>query len=156
LRRRLARELAVQILYYLEMNEVAPITATDYVIDEVRENDEGSMLLAKDEIDSAYIMTLVAGTRKHAQSFDDILVEYLKSWKLDRLSKVDTQILRLAMFEFLFADDVPRAAVINEAVDLAKRFGTADSGKFVNGVLGKVLLDIDAIRNQIPALNSDD
>lgn len=146
MRRRLARELAVQILYYLEMNEVAPSRAVDYAIDEIRENDEGEMLQTKDVIDAAYVMALVSGTHNRAATFDEIYKNYLKSWRLERLSKVDIQILRLAMYELLFADDVPQAVVVNEAVDLAKRFGTDESGKFVNGVLGKLLEDVHEIR----------
>jgi N utilization substance protein B len=149
LRRRLARELVVQILYYLELNEVPSYNAADYVIDEIRENDEGQMLLANDVIDANYIMSMVAGTRKFSVQFDRIFSDYLKKWRLERLSKVDTQILRLALYELLFAEDVPQAAVMNEAVELAKRFGTEESGKFVNGVLGKVLLDLQQIRQQL-------
>jgi N utilization substance protein B len=92
---------------------------------------------------------MVAGTRKFSVQFDRIFSDYLKKWRLERLSKVDTQILRLALYELLFAEDVPQAAVMNEAVELAKRFGTEESGKFVNGVLGKVLLDLQQIRQQL-------
>ncbi len=148
MRRRLARELVVQILYYLELNEVPSYNAADYVIDEIRENDEGKMLLENDVIDANHIMSLVAGTRQNASQFDRIFSDYLKKWSLERLSKVDMQILRLALYELLFAGDVPQGAVINEAVELAKRFGTEESGKFVNGVLGKVLLDLSDIKQQ--------
>lgn len=148
MRRRLARELVVQILYYLELNEVPSYNAADYVIDEIRENDEGKMLLENDVIDANHIMSLVAGTRQNASQFDRIFSDYLKKWSLERLSKVDMQILRLALYELLFASDVPQGAVINEAVELAKRFGTEESGKFVNGVLGKVLLDLSDIKQQ--------
>jgi N utilization substance protein B len=149
MRRRLARELVVQILYYLEMNEVAPSSAVDYTIDEIRENDEGAMLQPKDEIDAQHVMSMVSGTRKHTVQFDEMLAHYLKSWRFDRLSKVDTQILRLALYELLFAEDVPHAVVLNEAVELAKRFGTIDSGKFVNGVLGQVLHDLPQLKQHV-------
>ncbi len=148
MRRRLARELVVQILYYLELNEVPSYNAADYVIDEIRENDEGKMLLENDVIDANHIMSLVAGTRTNASQFDRIFSDYLQKWRLERLSKVDMQILRLALYELLFVSEVPQGAVINEAVELAKRFGTEESGKFVNGVLGKVLLDLPEIKQQ--------
>ncbi|MNJ69963.1 hypothetical protein D3C77_663730 [compost metagenome] len=76
-------------------------------------------------------------------------MDYLKNWNLDRLSKVDRQILRLAVYEMVFRDDVPGKVAVNEAVDLAKHFGMPESGKFVNGVLGKLIGDLDELKSKV-------
>lgn len=67
---------------------------------------------------------------------------------MDRLSKVDREILRLATYEMVFRDDVPPKVVVNEAIEMSKNFGTEESGKFVNGVLGKMIKDLDTLRGQ--------
>jgi N utilization substance protein B len=69
---------------------------------------------------------------------------------MDRLSRVDRQILRLAAYEIVWRDDVPPKAAVNEAIELAKHFGTEDSGKFVNGVLGRVLDELDTLKQNRP------
>lgn len=68
---------------------------------------------------------------------------------MDRLSRVDHQILRLAIYEMVFRDDVPPKAAINEAIDLAKHFGLDDSGKFVNGVLGQMIKELDIVKEKL-------
>jgi N utilization substance protein B len=149
LRRRLARELAVQSLFFLDMNEQPIVPVVDYVIDEARFSEEDRLMTDHDTIENADFVTfLVSGTRTHLAMLDGVLAHYLQSWRIERLSKVDVQILRMALFEMLYAEDVPAAAAINEAVDLAKRFGTEESGKFVNGVLGKLVLDLDDLRSK--------
>ena len=76
-----------------------------------------------------------------------MLQQFLTGWQIDRLSRVDRQVLRLACYEMVFRDDVPPKATINEAIELAKHFGTEESGKFVNGVLGKLLLEIEELKS---------
>ena len=67
---------------------------------------------------------------------------------MDRLSRVDREVLRLGVYEMLYRDDVPPKVVVNEAIDLAKHYGTEESGKFVNGVLGKMIKEIDDLKGQ--------
>jgi transcription antitermination protein NusB len=86
---------------------------------------------------------------EHKVAIDDMLEHYLKGWQMSRLSRVDRQILRLATFEMVFADDVPAKVAVNEAIDLAKHFGTEDSGKFVNGVLGKMIQEVDTLKGDL-------
>jgi N utilization substance protein B len=81
---------------------------------------------------------LIRGALDHIKESDEHIVKYLKNWKLERVALVDLNILRLAIFEMLHREDIPPVVSINEAIDLAKRYSTEDSGKFVNGILDKV------------------
>ncbi|CAG7642198.1 transcription antitermination factor NusB [Paenibacillus allorhizosphaerae] len=150
MRRRLARELALQSLYQIEMNGVTPAEAVSIVVEEARTDDEAQLTRERDQISPEHITELVEGTLSHKQPIDGLLLDYLKGWQMDRLSRVDREILRLATYEMVFRDDVPPKVVVNEAIEMAKHFGTDDSGKFVNGVLGKMIKDLDAIRQKSP------
>ena len=81
---------------------------------------------------------LIRGTLEHRDAMDEIIKKHAKNWDLHRMAAVDRNILRLAIYEMLHRDDIPPVVSINEAVDIAKKFSTEDSGKFVNGILDKV------------------
>jgi transcription antitermination protein NusB len=81
---------------------------------------------------------LIRGTIEHRDAADVIIKKHAKNWDLHRIAAVDRNILRLAIYEMLYRDDIPPVVSINEAVDIAKKFSTQDSGKFVNGILDKV------------------
>ena len=85
-----------------------------------------------------FVTHLVQGTSQHLVQIDELLGRHATNWTLERMAIVDRNILRLGIFELLFNQETPPKVAINEAVELAKRFGTADSGKFVNGVLDSV------------------
>ena len=85
---------------------------------------------------------LIRGTLAHRIELDDIIKKYAINWDLHRIAAVDRNILRLAIFEMLHRDDIPPIVSINEAVDIAKKFSTQDSGKFVNGILDRVKADL--------------
>lgn len=152
MKRRLARELAIQSLYYISMNEVAVEQSIRMVIEEAREEREdrvdGEAPVSGDDLAriKPFVQTLVEGTTRHTEEIDRLLSGYLQGWKVERLSRVDLQILRMAVFEMVFHDEAPPRVVINEAIELAKWFGTEESGKFVNGVLGKMLTELDQIK----------
>ncbi|EGL16715.1 MULTISPECIES: transcription antitermination factor NusB [unclassified Paenibacillus] len=148
MRRRVAREIALQSLYQIDMNGVSAAEAVNVAVHEA-ENDNEAQVDHKEKIMPEYIRELVDGTLSNRERIDQLLAGYLKGWKMDRLSRVDREVLRLAAFEMLFQEDVPPKVVVNEAIDLAKHFGTDDSGKFVNGVLGKMIKDVDALRENI-------
>ncbi|MBV6714525.1 transcription antitermination factor NusB [Paenibacillus chitinolyticus] len=148
MRRRVAREIALQSLYQIDMNGVSAAEAVNVAVHEA-ENDNEAQVDHKEKIMPEYIRELVDGTLSNRDRIDQLLAGYLKGWKMDRLSRVDREVLRLAAFEMLFQEDVPPKVVVNEAIDLAKHFGTDDSGKFVNGVLGKMIKDVDALRENI-------
>ncbi len=94
-----------------------------------------------DEETLSFARRLVEGSVAHAASIDKAIVTQLEHWDLKRLSYVDRAILRFSTFSLFFQDDVPDTVVINEAVDLAKQFGTDESYRFVNGVLDGIRKD---------------
>ena len=81
---------------------------------------------------------LIRGTLEHRDEADGVIKKHAKNWELHRIAAVDRNILRLAIYEMLHRDDIPPVVSINEAVDIAKKFSTQDSGKFVNGILDHV------------------
>src|SRR3954470_22077188 len=81
---------------------------------------------------------LIRGTLEHRDALDEVIKKHAKNWDLHRIAAVDRNILRLAIYEMLHREDIPPVVSINEAVDIAKKFSTQDSGKFVNGILDKV------------------
>jgi N utilization substance protein B len=122
-RRRRARDLALQILFQCDVGRVP--------VDEALAAGRAREAAA----DWEFIDTVCRGAVAHQHELDTLIVPLLQGWSLDRLASVDRTILRMALFE-LQNMDTPPAAVIDEAVELAKRYGTEDSGRFVNGVLG--------------------
>lgn len=123
------RERAFQLIFQTQMNK-----------DDFREQLEYFFSENKlDEKSADYITDVVTGVNMIAGEIDGSIEGYLaKSWKLDRISKVDLAILRLGYYEIKYRDDVPKSAAINEAVELAKSFGSDTSGKFVNGILANI------------------
>jgi len=148
MKRRVARELAIQSLYQIEMNEVAPREAALTVIHEAENDNEAQLAVGDEKITPDYVVELVEGTYARKASIDELLAEYLKGWQMDRLSRIDREVLRLAAYEMIYRDDVPPKVVVNEAIELAKHFGTEDSGKFVNGVLGKMIKELDGLKER--------
>ncbi|SDW33118.1 transcription antitermination factor NusB [Paenibacillus sp. CF384] len=147
MKRRLAREIVVQSLYQMEMNEEATAaSAVDMLVSEVNDENEIEADAADVERIDEYVREMVQGVIERKTAIDDMLQHYLTGWQVDRLSRVDRQILRLACYELVFRDDVPPKAIINEAIELAKHFGTDESGKFVNGVLGRLLQALDELK----------
>jgi transcription antitermination factor NusB len=124
--RRQARERALELLYEAEVKGIA-------VVDVVR-----ALPLAPD----AYTDEVVCGVEEHRAELDRVIGRHARAWTVDRMPMVDRNVLRLATFELAHRPDVPVAVVIDEAVELAKRFSTDDSGRFVNGVLRRVAEDM--------------
>ncbi len=90
-----------------------------------------------DKPGSDYIMNVVEGVKSNMSYIDKIIDENSKGWKISRMSKVDLSILRLGIYEISFREDVPLSVAINEAVELAKKYSSEESGAFINGLLGK-------------------
>ncbi|MBP1989039.1 transcription antitermination factor NusB [Paenibacillus eucommiae] len=148
MKRRVARELAIQSLYQIEMNEVSTKEAVEGAIAEAENDNEGELDFSDDKLSPDYITELVDGIYEYKKQIDEMLEEYLKGWQMDRLSRVDREVLRLAVYEMVYRDDVPPKVVVNEAIELSKHFGTEESGKFVNGVLGKMIKELDSLKNK--------
>ena len=88
-----------------------------------------------------FAVELAHGTWAHHDEMDKIIVQYASGWTLDRMANVDRNVMRLALYEIVYRPDIPASVSINEAVELAKEFSTADSGRFVNGILGNMVRD---------------
>jgi N utilization substance protein B len=131
----------------MEMNETPAAKAVLTVIHDGQDDDAPVPAYTPEELD--YVRSLVEGTAEHRELIDRLLPNYLKGWKLERLSRVDRQILRLAVYELLIVQEVPPRVVVNEAIELAKHFGTEESGKFVNGVLGKMIQELDKLKIEL-------
>ena len=89
--------------------------------------------------DAGYIRDALEGTLEHEREIDEAIEPKLVNWLIDRIARVDLAILRLAVYEILYRDDVSDAVAVNEAVELAKNFSTDEAGPFVNGLLGSIL-----------------
>ncbi|MFC5590971.1 transcription antitermination factor NusB [Sporosarcina soli] len=122
MKRREAREKAVQTLFQLDNTEMTVEEAIAYIVEKPV---------------NRFYERLVRGTLENKAAIDEVLVQKLENWSLDRLPKIERTVLRLAVFELLFNDDVPHRVVLNEAIDLCKTFSDEKSGRFVNGVLSK-------------------
>jgi N utilization substance protein B len=92
----------------------------------------------KEEAPPAYLQELVAGVAAHLEELDALIARYSEHWRLERMTAVDRNLLRLAIVELLYHPEIPPKVVLNEAVELAKRYGSESSGAFVNGILDRV------------------
>ena len=136
--RRLAREVSFRALFQLDFNngEEREVYEDLAIEENVRTHDEEDDLkLTKNNI--SYVEETVKGTRENLEKIDELITSNLKKgWQLSRVAAADRNILRLAVYEMKFAEPkIPKAVAINEAVELAKKYGTDDSSKFVNGIL---------------------
>jgi len=123
-----AREIALCLLYQIE------ISKADFhqVISQYLETNPQK----PEAID--FFSLLIEGVSENIQSLDALIKKYVKNWEIERMAVVDRNVLRIACYEFLFLEDVPPKVSINEAIELAKRFGDVDSPRFVNGILDKI------------------
>ncbi len=127
--RHFARILIMQSLYEYQQRGEADLSK---IIERHLEKHEF------EENNLKFIHNIINGTKEHLEQIDEIITVSAPEWPIPQIAQVDLAILRLAIFELLFDDEVPPKAVINEAVELAKSFGGENSSKFVNGVLGTV------------------
>lgn len=124
-----ARGCALQILYQIDLTGDTVNTVLDRFWEDTEYDSE-----VRD-----FATQLARGTCENLAEIDAIIAEYSQHWKIDRMPTIDRNILRFATYELLYRDDIPRKVVINEAVEIANTFSTPESGKFVNGILGKLM-----------------
>jgi N utilization substance protein B len=127
-RRTRGREVALQVLYLLEQNPAADTAEIQRFIE--RRLREPRL--------REFTQALVDGVREHRPRIDALISEVAENWRLDRMAAIDRNILRLGAFEMLFCPEVPTKVAINEALELAKRYSTAQSSRFVNGILDRL------------------
>ena len=129
-RRSRGREVALQVLYQVEQNPgVAPEEVSRFI----------QRRLLSDRKLSEFTEGLISGVKEHQERIDALISEVAENWRLDRMAAIDRNILRLGVYEVMFCPEVPARVAINEALELAKRYSTAQSSRFVNGILDRVL-----------------
>ena len=131
--RRKTRELVVQFLFQNEFNPIPLNKALSYFWDE-------NKIIEKEK---TFAEKLINGVLDKKDELDKILSNYTNNWKTERLGSVDLVVMRIALFEILYCDDVPPIVAINEAVHFANDLSSFQSGKFVNGVLDSILHELD-------------
>lgn len=127
--RRQGRELALQILFSQDFSQNDRGALLEIVLEDAEPGAAAGQTFA-DEI--------VRGVQEHRREIDALIADKSKNWALGRMSKVDLNILRLAVYELLFRNDIPKNVTINEAIEVAKKYGTEESPAFVNGILDEV------------------
>lgn len=131
--RRRSREIALQVLYQMEMAKTPHREALDLYYESFEASPDARPFTER----------LVEGVVLHREEIDQLIASASEHWRLERMSIIDRNILRLALFEMLHCSDIPPKVSINEAVELGKSFGTPDSGAFINGILDQLLSRID-------------
>jgi transcription antitermination protein NusB len=126
------REWALQFLYQGEFSGPPDLKALEQFWEHFQ--DGGAL--------PAYLKELVIGVGSHQEELDALIVRYSEHWRLERMTVVDRNLLRLAIYELLYQAGIPAKVVINEAVEMAKRYGSEASGGFINGILDQVRLSV--------------
>ncbi|MCE5334831.1 MAG: transcription antitermination factor NusB [Desulfobacteraceae bacterium] len=142
--RRKSREVALQMLYQLEMTAESPREAIDLYYG-LTDSDEDKEPLIPESV-KPFAEKLVNGVFLHRDEIDKMIVAASENWRLERMSIIDRNVLRIAVFEMLYCLEIPPKVSINEAIDLGKTFGSPDSGAFINGILDHLLPEITRVR----------
>ncbi len=141
--RRLSRVITLSLLYYFEgieklsPEEVFNIFRGNFAPDPEEEQVFGCEVRVFEQA-LPYVREIFMGVTSHLEDLDRTLTSASENWRLDRMSKVDRNIMRIALYEMLHRKDIPPKVSINEAIDLGKEYGTEDSGAFINGILDHV------------------
>lgn len=126
--RRKSRELAMQALFYMDMMENVSIEALEFFCHH----------FPPPKRVQPFFLALATGVINNHREIDAIIERFSSNWKISRMSGVDRNILRIAVYELLYCNEIPPKVSINEAIDVGKRFGTEDSGAFINGILDSI------------------
>jgi N utilization substance protein B len=143
--RRRSRELALQFLYQFDTLSETSQNAVDIAAGSPSPDEELELFWEEhgDRVQGEmrdFASTLIQGTCANLAHIDGVITSYSENWRLSRMSKIDRNILRVALYELVYLSGIPPAVTINEAVELGKRFGTEESGSFINGILDKIRL----------------
>lgn len=138
--RRLARETALQVLFQRDLTKEPLITA--------QEVHHWAEEFEVPEPSRAFAQLLVDGTVEHLDEIDQKIASFAQDWSISRMAKVERNVMRLATYEVLFCPDIPGRVSLNEAIELAKRFGGEESAKFVNGILDRVVASVSKVEEK--------
>lgn len=129
--RRKTREYAMKLLYEMSISKESVDNTLENFTDNCDEN--------IDDVDIEYIKRVLNGIHNNIPAIDSKIEQNLKNWKINRISKIDMAILRIAIYEMLFEEDIPQKVSVNEAIELAKKYSPDVKGAFINGVLGNFI-----------------
>ncbi|CAG9609305.1 transcription antitermination factor NusB [Pseudoneobacillus rhizosphaerae] len=125
MKRRMAREKALQALFQIDMSDINPKEAIEHALEDVPSD--------------PYLEKLVFGVLEHQEEIDQLITAQLEKWSLERLANVDRSVLRIAIFEMKYcSDEVPVNVILDEAIEIAKLYGDDQSSRFINGVLANI------------------
>ncbi len=140
-----AREIALQILYqydlsgaFMEPKQKLPIPLEASAREKVSSLDVYFQHFHVSKALQPFVAELITGTLQHLKDIDQDLEKHIANWKMSRVSAVDRSLLRMAVFEMLYLKQTPHAIVMNESIELAKQFGTAETSAFINGILNSL------------------
>ena len=145
--RRRARELAMQALFYIDTQQ----NGSPRMLDRFCEN------FSLPQNVRPFFLQLVNGVLATQPQIDSLIERYSKNWRVQRMSCVDRNVMRIAVFEMLFCSDIPPKVSINEAIDIGKKFGSEDSGAFINGIVDSIRMAIEKgeVQVQPPEINTE-
>ncbi len=126
--RRLSRELALQVLFPIDLVNANMEESLKYIFERDKFSEEVK----------EFTLIITKGVVSNLNEIDKTIKHYTDNWSLERITNIDRNLLRIAIYEILYMKDIPKSVSINEAVELAKKYGTKNSFSFVNGVLGKI------------------
>ena len=126
--RRQARELAMQALFYMDIQNHASLQMLESFCENFRPPKRSH----------PFFLTLVSGVLENRSEIDTLIERFSKNWKINRMSCVDRNVMRVAVYEMLYCEDIPPKVSINEAVDVGKKFGGEESGAFINGIMDSI------------------
>ncbi|HBA02934.1 antitermination protein NusB [Clostridium sulfidigenes] len=129
--RRKSREIATRLIFEISINKESYVD----IIENFRENTEEKI----EDIDFEYVIRVLKGVSENEAQINETISKYLVKWKLERLPKMNLAILKMATYEILFDEDIPNKVTINEAIELAKRYGDDNAPSFINGVLNNLI-----------------
>lgn len=145
--RRQARELAMQALFYMDMQKDAS--------EEMLEDFCGCFCPSKKS--RPFLIKLVTGVLETKGRIDALVERFSQNWQISRMSCVDRNVMRIAVYEMLYCDDIPPKVSINEAIDIGKKFGTQESGAFINGIMDSIRgsLEKEGALNKVDVARDD-
>ena len=131
--RRQARELAMQVLFYIDMRDNASLQMLESFCDNFSPPKKAR----------PFLLSLVNGVLETRGEIDTLIERFSKNWEIHRMSCVDRNVMRIAVYELLYCEDIPPKVSINEAVDVGKKFGTEESGAFINGIMDSIREELE-------------
>lgn len=136
--RHLARSIALQTLYEWDFHGEKEVNLEDAIERNISE-------FSKKNKEKEFIIELVKGVASYQKEIDEVIIAAAPEWPLDKITTIDRNVLRIGLYELIYGkkEEVPPKVAINEAIELAKRFGGSSSGKFVNGILGTIFKELE-------------